>query len=464
MRQAESTTRRRWCLATAAKVIVVVVLATPPAVCQAQRPSADPPKPTPGESTKNWRYRLDVSPPEARTTSRWQDFVLTPTVFEAARLDLADLRLFDAEGHELPYDLRIRRPDYRTETIPGKIFNRSRGTDGSAEVAIDLGSETVEHNEVDVELPLRQYHRQARLEGSVNGLDWRLLVGKNLFHFELGKDRLEDRRLSYSPSRYRYLRVRVEPDRVVDKSPLEITAVKVLRRVEVPGESLTLPGRLGAREPVRTDGVPGSAWTIALGGDHVPCERITCEVDDPEFVRNYRIESGGPPGEDTPFGPVTSGVWRRTAGSDLKPVVAEFPEIQASRLRLVVTDAGNPPLNVRSVTFGASAREVVFPGVDSTTAGSLRLYVGNPKGFAPRYDFARNLPASLEPAPTRRTLSSRLENPDYLPEPKPLTERWPWLIYVVLGVIAATLGLIIVDLARQAIARHDASQPVPSSN
>ncbi|HKI19350.1 MAG TPA: hypothetical protein VKA15_15795, partial [Isosphaeraceae bacterium] len=54
---------------------------------------------------------------------------------------------------------------------------------------------------------------------------------------------------------------------------------------------------------------------------------------------------------------------------------------------------------------------------------------------------------------------SRQENPAYVPEPKPLSERWPWLIYVVLGTAAAVLGIMIVDLARQAIARHDAHHP-----
>ncbi len=133
----------------------------------------------------------------------------------------------------------------------------------------------------------------------------------------------------------------------------------------------------------------------------------------------------------------------------------------ASRIRLVVTDAGNPPLDLRSVAFTAAARQVVFPGPAASAPGTLRLLVGNPKAYAPRYDFARNLPARLEPAPTRRSLGPRLENPDYVPAPRPLTDRWPWLIYVSLGLVAATLGLIIADLARQAIARHDAGQPVP---
>jgi hypothetical protein len=34
----------------------------------------------------------------------------------------------------------------------------------------------------------------------------------------------------------------------------------------------------------------------------------------------------------------------------------------------------------------------------------------------------------------------------------PLTERWPWLIYVVLGLVSLVLGVLIVNVARTAIA------------
>jgi len=40
--------------------------------------------------------------------------------------------------------------------------------------------------------------------------------------------------------------------------------------------------------------------------------------------------------------------------------------------------------------------------------------------------------------------------------PLPLTERWPWLIYVVLGAACLVLLAILGALARAALARHDA--------
>lgn len=410
--------------------------------------------PADGAAPRAWKYEQAVPVPPG-AAARLDDFVLSPAVFDGARLDLGDLRLLDGSGREVPYDLRVRRPDFRDEAVPAAEFNRAAGPGGSAELALDLGPNAPEHNEVEVVLPGLDYRRQALLEGGADGKDWRTLAEKNLIRFRVGDKEIDDRRIGYPPSRFRYLRVRVDPDPAVDKHGAKVEAVRVHRRVEVPGESVTRPGRLGPREPVRAADGPASAWFIDLGGENVPCDRIECAVGDPDFVRNYTVEAGGPPDSEMPFRPVGSGVWRRRAGEARAPVVAEFGEVLAARLRLVVTDYSNPPLALRAVNYRAPAREVVF-APPAGPAGALRLYYGNPKAEPPRYDFARNLPARLEPPPTRLTPGPRRENPAYRPEPKPLTERWPWLIYVVLGGVSLALALLIADLARAAIAVHDA--------
>jgi hypothetical protein len=45
-----------------------------------------------------------------------------------------------------------------------------------------------------------------------------------------------------------------------------------------------------------------------------------------------------------------------------------------------------------------------------------------------------------------------------VPEPKPFTERWPWLIDVVLASAGVALAAIIVSLGRRAIAHADAQE------
>jgi hypothetical protein len=134
-----------------------------------------------------------------------------------------------------------------------------------------------------------------------------------------------------------------------------------------------------------------------------------------------------------------------------------FPEGVARRLRLVVTDYRNPPLNVTAVRFSAPVRQVVFAR-STDLAAPLSLYYGNPKAEAPHYDFAASLPVQLMPAPARTILGSAIKNPTYRPGPKPWSERWPWLVYVVLGLASLVLLALLGLLAQTAVARHDATQ------
>jgi hypothetical protein len=57
------------------------------------------------------------------------------------------------------------------------------------------------------------------------------------------------------------------------------------------------------------------------------------------------------------------------------------------------------------------------------------------------------------------TLSPRQANPNYDPPPRPLAERWPWAIYLVLAVAAGTLAAILYSLGKVAVAMHDAASP-----
>src|SRR4051812_47864228 len=85
------------------------------------------------EALSGWRYVQDLRLPPDRTAPL-DDFVLPPAVFDGARADLGDLRLYDPSGKEVPYALRVRRPQSHAEAIPANEFNRSRAADGDSEL------------------------------------------------------------------------------------------------------------------------------------------------------------------------------------------------------------------------------------------------------------------------------------------------------------------------------------------
>ena len=402
-----------------------------------------------------WEFFQTIDSPNGLPT-KLLDVILSPDVFTHSRIDLGDLRLYNAANQTVPYALRVLRRDFRRDSFEAEEFNRAEGANNSSEITLDLKRSDLEHNEVEVDMPGSNYRRQVELEGSEDNKTWSALASTQLIQFRRGDEKIDGNTVTYPTSRFRYLRLTVFPDPVVDRERVTIKSVKVVHKVEIPGEMLTLDASLGPREPARGDRGPGSEWIIDLGGNNVPCEQIDVEIDDTEFARNFHIEAEEPPGSFARFYRVSlqgSNFWQRREGEEKLPMVAKFNEVRTSRLKLIVTDHLNDPLKIQKVTFSAPVREVVFekPSDDA----NVRLFFGNPEALAPNYDFARNLPSQLNPPPSRAKLSQIETNPAFTPPPVPFTERWPWLIYVVLGAVSLILAVIIISLARKAISIHD---------
>jgi hypothetical protein len=443
-------------------LFLIVGAQEPPAPANPINPAV--PRPA-AEPLTAWEWCQPVELPGWKQPPQWVDFIVTPSVFDHARSDLGDLRLFDAKEQEVPYALRIRRARDEQQQLSARAFNRGSGPDLSAELSLDLGKAPDENNEIRLTVNGLNFRRRVQLQGSNDGDTWSELKldEKYLIHFQVGSQVVEIKRFHYTPSRYRYLRVRVFPDPGLSDDRPEIDSASVWQTIRVPGEDVTLPARLGPREPERGDGGPGSAWMIDFGAP-VPCQRLTFTIGDTEYRRSYRLEIPGTEDEEAILRSnrvETSGVWERRRGDKSPTQVIELPsEITVRRLRLVVTDKGNPPLDIQSVTYTAPAREVSFTPTAELVL-PVRLYFGQPTAQPPQYDYESLLPARLEPAPLRVTLGPIERNPIYQPPPKPLTERWPWLVYVVLGAACVVLLGILLALGRTALAQHDQMAAAP---
>jgi hypothetical protein len=411
------------------------------------------------ESLTSWEWFEELHLPEAKQ-DRYFDLLLTPSVFDKSRADLGDLRLYDRRGRVIPYALRILQAENKQEALPAREFNRTKHPDRSVEVSLDLGDNPIEHNEIDVATSGTNFRRRVQVEGSDTNQSWGSILDKAyLVHFQVDSQRVDVHRLHYAASRFRYVRVRVFPESGNDEDRPDIAQVTVYHSTRLPGEYVTLPATLTPRQAEPAGGGPGSAWFIEFGAQSVPCEQLSFDVADNDFVRSYRLEKADP---DETMGILATGEWRRRAGAELKPMEIHFNEVRARRLRLVVIDFRNPPLSLTAVRYTAPARQIIFARVEDL-APPLRLYFGNPNAEPPRYDFAENLPAALEPRPARAALHGLMQNPIYQPVPKPWTERWPWLVYVVLSVASLVLLAILLVLSRGAIARHDAAEQMARS-
>jgi hypothetical protein len=403
----------------------------------------------PQEPLSAWLYFKEVQVP--RNQTGWLDFVLDREMLGAARTDHADVRLYDASNKEIPYVLRVRREIDSSYAFTAREFNR--GSEGGASlVSYDLGELPQEHNEVEVETEGNDFRRLVDVQGSADGNQWSTLVaGGILFRFSAAGKTVEQRAVAYPVSRYRYLRVRVERDSQVDHATPVVKTVQVRRSVKVKGELATFRGTLEGRDPDRIGGRPASVWRVDFGA-YIPLERVAITVGDAEFARPFQLEA-----IDDPTAPVmlASGeLVRRGDALDRRPTI-EFPEHFARRVRLTVTDDRNTALSIVGMDGLSAARQVVF-NASGASAGPIRAYYGNPKALPPRYDLAARMPADLQPPPMRLTPGPQRDNPIYSPEPRPLSERLPWLVYVVLATAGVVLAAILLSLVRRSAAEVSA--------
>lgn len=373
------------------------------------------------------------------------DLLVPLQVMDKAREDLADLRLFDTKGREIPYALRIRRDIDKKREIGVRLFNQASLGPAASEVSMDLGENAGEHNELEIETVGTNFRRRVNVEGSDSGTDWRTLqTGAVIFSFTSENGSVASNRVSYPISRYRYLRARIFADELTDRGAPVVMGARVSMAVRQQGERATWNAAMAGYQLLRNQGAPASAWIIDLGG-RVPCDRLILNVADESFSRPFQLEAIDDPQN---IRLVASGELTRHTGAGQQPLVITFnEEQQARKLRLLVNDYSNQSLSISSIDASAPARQLVFE-VKDPSSPPLRLFFGNPKAMPPHYDFEKNLSGQLSKTPLRTTVDGAVTNPDYKPEPLPLTERVPWLIYVVLAASSVALAMILISLAR----------------
>ncbi|HSS22638.1 MAG TPA: DUF3999 family protein [Pyrinomonadaceae bacterium] len=390
-----------------------------------------------------WRYYADLN--LAAAAPGEYDLLVPLQVMDQSQDELADLRLLDAAGKEIPYALRVRREIDSVERFDGTLFNNASLGNSASEVSVDLGENPGEHNEVQIETSGKNFRRHVNVEGADTGSDWKMLhAGAVIFGFESSNQVAESNTVSYPTSRYRYLRVRVFADELSDRAAPTILSVAAAKVVRAPGQLASWTVSAPAPELRRVQGANSSAWTIDLGG-RVPVDRLALDVDQESFSRPFQLEVIDDP-QNRQL--IASGELARRAGEQRQPLRIQFDqEVHARKLRLLVTDYSNQTLVISSIVAGAPARQLVFD-VKEKTSGPLRLFFGNYNAGAPHYDFEQDFYARPAQLAARTSLGSFFPNPDYKPEPLPFTERQPWLIYVVLAGSSIALALILLSLAR----------------
>ena len=149
------------------------------------------------EDQARWPYlaAIDVPPVDGSAvpvkSPDLVDLFASPDVFEHARPDLTDLRVYASDGSTVPYAMRVLSPKSVRDVIPATEFNRSEPEEGVHEQTLELQGDDIEHNEVVVETTGTNFLQRRRKEVIVN--DEVPILEARVVRFVIAKGDVRDR-------------------------------------------------------------------------------------------------------------------------------------------------------------------------------------------------------------------------------------------------------------------------------
>ena len=331
-------------------------------------------------------------------------FSLPPQILDTARADLADLRLADAAGNEVPYLLEHPTP-------AGKVIRnvRSFGVElspGATVIRLETGL-AQPLGGITLVTPATEFIKAVSVEGSTEGRAWKsLATGQPIFRQPNNASQL---RIPLPPGTWPFLRLTVD-DRASQPVPFTGAEVEAAEAEPVPAEpvSVVISERLESPEETRL--------VLALGAAHLRLAELA--IESPELLFRRQVTLAVRQIEENIIRERTMAnatIYRVAVAGQTAAARLTLPldlQLPTRELLLIIHNGDSPPLHVSAVR--AQARPVYLVLL-AAKAGSFQLFAGNPLCAAPRYDLAAQ-GMDLKQAPlTQVKFAALVANPAYRP-------------------------------------------------
>ena len=381
-----------------------------------------------------------------------------------------ELRLFDAQGREIPSLVQPEPSSRKTVERAARIFNRAWKEDGTLTISTELKAVSAELadpapelvDEFVLKLDADDYHMRARVEGSDDGQDWRILAdGLHLIRHRVANEDIEYAHdvLRVPPSRYRSYRFTLVPQatpRGDDASPRSVSELSV-RRSAAPGRRQEVPVAIARMDDLRDDEPRHHYWRLELPYAALGVDRVELEIGGGDFARPASLWEWSDDRQRRVRRLASSVVFRFGDDSDTS---LEGFATDARTLALRVDQGDDTPVPVARVAATRAQLRLAFIAPE-TTSLPLTLHVEPDEPQEPRYDLARRLEARS--ITTFRELShAALEpNPGYAARPAPRSEQLPFLLYLVVVPFIVGVALYVARTVRRGATNDDPGSPTP---
>ena len=359
---------------------------------------------------------------------RWERVVASPAsghvtfepdgaLYAHSRAGLADLRVLDARGRQVPWR---RLPDPGPRAVK-EVELLNAGRQGRAFLGLlDLGPTRTVRNRAELVIEAeRDYVGRVTVFGSDDRQRFTRLSTTTVFDLR-GASTATSTRLIFPPTDHRFLRLRGVG------VPLPVAA-RVYNEPRRPSHR---------RVPARTTLAQLERMThvrLDLGFAKRPVDVLRFTTATRRFDRSLVVSGSN---QRRLFTVLHRGRIVRLGGVTQLQVPVEG---RHRRISVVVENGDDEPLRGLRVEALARPRAVVLA---KGSESPYRVLYGNPALSAPQYDFAQLPARELEPL-TAGTLGGERENPGWEPpgDTRSFLERNPGLVEVALALVALSLGV-----------------------
>ncbi len=381
---------------------------------------------------RSWRYSRTIASGRADALNY---VTLDREIFSHSENQLADLRIVDDLGHELPFEVRSQiTPPPQPIRLAATLRENSFVPGQFTQVVLDLGERTGFHNSLRVQTSESDFINWVEVAASDDAHQWRIVNARAPIS-RFRRENLDgNQNIRYSENNARYLRVRIQES----AHTFEVTGIEVFSSPAITSETPAEKGApLTAMLLPDSNSAPSqSQWSVDVGSATIPVARFNFETTQPEFYRAVRLLNSTDQKE-----------WQSAGGGEIHRFVVNGKteeslgvpcyEVWGPRFwRVEVLNASDTPLSAVRLSLTMPLRFVLFhPGQDR----SYRLIYGNFRATAPQYDLARTLHIQANEAMAHLGLGAEDATSNYA-DPRPFTERHPNLLWIALGLAIVLLG------------------------
>lgn len=388
----------------------------------------------------DWRYQKDIRIPTISVTEL-VELNFDEDVFSNTASGLRDVRIISDAGTEVAYKLVVERSTVERVSHPGRILDNSFIPGDYSFFVVDLGREGLFHNQIDIKSTSLNFRREVVVEASNDRTTWAVLNNKAIIYDYTDPAaglKARNTTVRYPESTVRYIRVRIINR---DDAPLQITGSSVFLEQKSSARIVSYP--VSIIEQSLDNERRASVILLDLGSSGLPNNSLLLSVSDVNFQRDIAIEGSNDrqnwniiESRDVIFNLQTP----KFTGSKLD---VNYRENSYRYLRVSIFNQDNQALTVNGASVSGILRKLIF---EASPQQAYTLYYGNLSARYPQYDIERYFQYLETDSLPQASLSIQTLNLGFEETLPPVTERFPWLLSVVLAGGVVMLGVILVRL------------------